>query len=61
MGTTKEQAYEKIKILVERFDEQVDEYKKGNYNETMTRIDFIDPFFKGNSCYSKNSSIPGRD
>ena len=46
MGITKEQAYENIKVLVERFDEHIDEYKKGNYNETLTRIDFIDPFFK---------------
>lgn len=43
---TKEQAYIKIKELVERFGEQIDSYKNSNYNETQTRRDFIDPFFK---------------
>lgn len=32
--------------LVERFSEQADSYKKTGYNETQTRRDFIDPFFK---------------
>ena len=43
---TKELAYCKISELVERFGEQFDSYKKADYNETMTRRDFIDPFFK---------------
>ncbi len=43
---TKQDAYEKIKKLVERFDEQKEFYKKSEYNETQTRRDFIDPFFK---------------
>ena len=43
---TKEQALEKIKSLVERFDEQKEFYKKADYNETQTRRDFIDPFWK---------------
>jgi type I restriction-modification system DNA methylase subunit/predicted type IV restriction endonuclease len=43
---TKEQALEKIKSLVERFNEQIEYYKKGEYNETQTRRDFIDPFWK---------------
>jgi Alw26I/Eco31I/Esp3I family type II restriction m6 adenine DNA methyltransferase len=42
----REQAYKKIKELVERFDEQIASYKSGNYNETQTRREFIDPFFK---------------
>jgi type I restriction-modification system DNA methylase subunit len=42
----KETAYKKISELVERFAEQFDSYKKSNYNETLTRRDFIDPFFK---------------
>jgi len=46
MNVTKEQAYEKIKELVERFSEHVEEYKRGSYNEHQTRVDFIDPFFK---------------
>ena len=43
---TKETAYKKIAELVERFKEQYDSYKKADYNETLTRRDFIDPFFK---------------
>lgn len=43
---TKELAYEKISGLVMRFDEQYDSYKRSDYNETQTRRDFIDPFFK---------------
>lgn len=43
---TKEQAYNKISELVERFNEQLVSYKKTEYNETLTRRDFVDPFFK---------------
>lgn len=43
---SKEAALEKITALVERFTEQFDSYKKSDYNETLTRRDFIDPFFK---------------
>lgn len=43
---TKEAAFQKISELVERFEEQFDSYKNANYNETLTRRDFIDPFFK---------------
>jgi len=43
---TKEAAFQKISELVERFEEQFDSYKNVNYNETLTRRDFIDPFFK---------------
>ena len=43
---TKESAYKKISELVERFTEQYTSYKKADYNETQTRRDFIDPFFK---------------
>ena len=42
----KEEAYKKISELVKRFSEQIDSYKSVNYNETQTRRDFIDPFFK---------------
>jgi len=42
----KEEAYHEIAVLVERFTEQFDSYKKAEYNETLTRRDFIDPFFK---------------
>lgn len=43
---TKEAAFKKISDLVERFEEQFTSYKKADYNETLTRRDFIDPFFK---------------
>jgi predicted type IV restriction endonuclease len=43
---SKESAYTKISELVERFTFQYDSYKKAGYNETLTRRDFIDPFFK---------------
>ena len=39
-------AQKKISDLVTRFEEQIDSYKNSNYNETQTRRDFIDPFFK---------------
>ena len=43
---SKEQAYQQIQQLVERFAEQIESYKSSEYNETLTRRDFIDPFFK---------------
>ena len=43
---TKEEAYIKVSSLVDRFDEQKESYKQATYNETLTRRDFIDPFFK---------------
>ncbi|MBL7104984.1 MAG: N-6 DNA methylase [Bacteroidales bacterium] len=43
---TKDEAYKKIAQLVERFSEHVEEYKRGNYNEHQTRVDYINPFFK---------------
>ena len=44
--STKEVAFNKIQDLVFRFEEQFESYKKTEYNETLTRRDFIDPFFK---------------
>ncbi len=44
--TNKETAYQKISELVQRFTEQFASYKSAEYNETLTRRDFIDPFFK---------------
>lgn len=43
---SKEAAFQKISQLVERFSEQIGSYKHSDYNETLTRRDFIDPFFK---------------
>ncbi len=44
--STKEEAYNTIQNLVERFNLQYDSYKQSDYNETLTRRDFIDPLFK---------------
>src|SRR6266566_3315773 len=44
--TSKELAYQQIEQLVQRFEEQIHSYKKVDYNETLARRDFIDPFFK---------------
>jgi predicted type IV restriction endonuclease len=44
--TTKETAHQIIAELIERFDEQKHSYKRSDYNETLVRRDFIDPFFK---------------
>jgi type I restriction-modification system DNA methylase subunit len=43
---TKQQAKEQIEQLVERFDYHAADYRKGNYNETQTRNDFINQFFE---------------
>jgi hypothetical protein len=44
--TSKEIGFKKIQELVNRFSEHLIAYKKSDYNETQTRRDFIDPFFK---------------
>ena len=44
--TNKQTAQDKIASLVTRFEEQFQSYKHSDYNETLTRRDFIDPFFK---------------
>jgi len=44
--TNKQTAQDKIASLVTRFEEQYQSYKHSDYNETLTRRDFIDPFFK---------------
>ena len=46
MDSPKEQAYQTIAQLTDRFNEQVHSYKKGDYNEHLVRTDFIDPFLK---------------
>jgi type I restriction-modification system DNA methylase subunit len=44
--TNKQSAKDKIESLVTRFEDQYESYKHSEYNETLTRRDFIDPFFK---------------
>ncbi len=34
-----------ITQLMDRFDQHLDDYKSGRYNETQVRREFIDPFF----------------
>jgi hypothetical protein len=53
---TKEKAHSQIAALVERFSEQLPSYKKSDYNETLTRKDFIDPFFKALGWDMNNSA-----
>ena len=43
---TKDEAYKLIKELTERFTEQHASYKKSDYNETLNRCNFINPYFK---------------
>lgn len=35
-----------IHTLVERFEQNIESYKSGNYNETQARQEFINPFFE---------------
>jgi type I restriction-modification system DNA methylase subunit len=37
---------DRIKELIKTFDNNLESYKKGNYNETQVRREFIDPFFE---------------
>ena len=39
-------ALKRLAHLVKRFEDQFSSYKNADYNETQTRRDFIDPFFK---------------
>ncbi|MEO6135703.1 MAG: N-6 DNA methylase [Ginsengibacter sp.] len=53
---TKEEALSQIAALVESFHEQLASYKKSEYNETLTRKDFIDPFFTALGWDMNNSA-----
>lgn len=52
---SKEVAYNQIAGLVERFSGQLHSYKRSDYNETLTRKDFIEPFFKALGWDMNNS------
>ena len=43
---SKTQAKDAIASLVAKFRDNLADYKRINYNETLTRIDFINPFFE---------------
>lgn len=49
-------AHNRISELVNRFEDQYISYKNYNYNETQTRRDFIDPFFKALGWDMDNSA-----
>ena len=42
----KEEAYNGIKELVEKFKSNYKQFHSSDYNETLTRQDFINPFFE---------------
>ena len=52
---TKEEALNNISTHVDRFHEQIASYKKSEYNETLARQDFINPFFKA-LCWDVDNS-----
>ena len=52
----KEVARQKIEGLVEKFASQPENYKNTAYNETLTRRDFIDPFFEALGWDINNSA-----
>lgn len=43
---SKKKAKEIVREIVERFEIHLEGYQRGNYNETQTRNDFINPFFE---------------
>lgn len=49
-------AHNRISELINRFEDQYISYKNYNYNETQTRRDFIDPFFKALGWDMDNSA-----
>ncbi|CAD6491952.1 MAG: hypothetical protein DIAAKJNI_00180 [Candidatus Argoarchaeum ethanivorans] len=42
----KEEAKQKVRELAQRFQYNLDVYKKSAYNETRARQEFINPFFE---------------
>src|SRR5450759_3567058 len=45
-----------VLTLIENFERNLDAYRNGQYNETQTRIQFIDPFFKALGWDMDNSA-----
>jgi hypothetical protein len=43
---TKEEAYQKIEELIERFQKDEQKHMASSYDETSVRVQFINPFFK---------------
>ena len=46
INNNKEKAYNRIKGLVEKFENNYKQFHANDYNETLTRQDFINPFFE---------------
>lgn len=59
----KEKGYKIIEKLVNKFAENIDDYKDKSYNETMTRNNFINYFFSalGWDMNNEKNSKPGRE
>lgn len=53
-------APKEILRLLERFDQQREAYKSGQYKETPIRVEFIDPFFKalGWDVHNEQGDLP---
>ncbi|MCX7000878.1 MAG: type I restriction endonuclease, partial [Candidatus Sumerlaeota bacterium] len=61
---SKDEARKKIEQLVEKFEENKEFYLSPDYNETQTRREFIDPFFKAlgwDMDNEKNEPEPYKD
>jgi hypothetical protein len=46
MGGRELPAPKEIEDLIERFEQNIESYKSGHYNETQLRLEFVNPFFK---------------
>ena len=53
---TKEQAKQKIRELIEKYNKVVEEKRVKKYNEEMTKKDFILPLFRALGRSVENSS-----
>ncbi len=54
---TKESAYQRLSQLVEKFEANQSDYRDSNYNETLTRLDFINPFFEVLNWHINNTNM----
>ncbi|PHR71318.1 MAG: adenine methyltransferase [Arcobacter sp.] len=46
-----------IKNLVDKYQKDIKSYQKSNYNETLLRSDFLDPFFEALGWDIKNTAV----
>lgn len=50
-------APENISALIAQFDYHLDAYKKGQYNETQVRLDYINPLMEALGCQQKGDAV----